>query len=252
MTHSRLRASLNDYVDRALPGKVRAEVAAHLSECPACHAEVRELEATVVLLRRMPELEPPPGLAESVMARVRAGEAEPASWLRSLLQIFQPALTVTATAAVAGLTVFVVARGPGLAPDRAVVPIQLAQEALPATPAAAPTQVARATPAAAPVASSDLRLRPRTARPAAPDSSFQVAKASPLRMAGNRRLHGPYGNEVRRRSRAFHLAQFGHREEVARTLRGAGHPHSVQFADYFEDRTDSGRIQLTAVAGQLR
>jgi hypothetical protein len=243
---------LNDYVDRLLPGQVRAEVAAHLPECPACHEEVRELEATVALLRRLPDPEPPPGLAESVMARVRAGEAEPASWLRSLGQIFQPALTVTATAAVAGLTVFAVARDPGLSPDSAVAPIQLAQETAPATPPASPTQVARVTPPAAPVPSSDLRLQPRTARPAAPDSSLQVAVAPPLQLAENRRIRGRYGNEIRRRSRAFHLAQFGHREEMARTLRGAGHPHSARFADYFEDYTDSDRIQLTSIASQAR
>ena len=45
MSHSKLRARLNDYVDRELPGTQRAEVSAHLKQCEECAAEVRELVA---------------------------------------------------------------------------------------------------------------------------------------------------------------------------------------------------------------
>ena len=39
----------------------------------------------------------------------------------------------------------------------------------------------------------------------------------------------------------------GHRDAVARTLRGAGHPHSAMLAAYFEDSPDT--IQLIAADG---
>jgi anti-sigma factor RsiW len=79
---------------------------AHLAECPECAEELRELESTVTLLRRLPEAKAPPAFAASVMARVRAGEAEPAGLLRWLRALATPAFAVPLAAGLAGLVLF--------------------------------------------------------------------------------------------------------------------------------------------------
>ncbi len=233
MTHSKIRASLNDYVDRTLPGRTRSEVSAHLATCSSCAEEVRELEAMVTLLRRMPEVEPPPLLASVVMARVRDGEAEPWSWRRSLQQLLQPTLRVTATAAVAGLAVFAVARGPALTPSGA--------------PAESAPSVGIATnlPAAALPASP---TEPAPPLPVLPRPESQLAAndtALPGAVAGRATGMRPaFETQMLRRQRA--LLRNGHREEVARITRGAGHPHSAVLANHFDDHVDP--FQLTALA----
>ncbi len=227
MTHSKLRARLNDYVDRTLPGKLRSEVRAHLAQCADCAEEVRELEATVALLRRMPDVEPPPYLASAVMARGRDGEAEPRSLRRSLQQLFQPTLTVTATAAVAGLAVYA-ATGIVAAPPAAV----------PAGP-----QIAAVEPAAAP------EPVPAAPEPLAAASAPPLAPPAPVRMASNApspRTGKALRTQMLRRSGA--LLRHGHSDELARTLRGAGHPHSATLAGYFEDRAEADVFQVTAAS----
>ena len=71
MNHSRVRARLNDYLERDLPPKERSRVMAHLAECPECAEELRELESTVTLLRRLPEVPVPPAFAASVIVSSR-------------------------------------------------------------------------------------------------------------------------------------------------------------------------------------
>ncbi len=233
MTHSKLRARLNEYVDRTLPGKLRSEVSAHLASCESCAVEVRELEATVALLRRMPEVEPPPHFASAVMARVRDGEAEPRSLRRSLQQLLQPTITVTATAAVAGLAVFAVTR-------ELAAPLPLAERADGQVVAVQPL----ATTPVAPTALAPEAPATRSLAPAAPPAPVRMA-ASPR----DGRVGQALGRQMLRRHRA--LLRRGHSDEVARTLRGAGHPHSAALAAYFEDRSEGEVLQLT-VASQAK
>ena len=238
MSHSKLRRLLNDYVDRQLPGTQRAEVSAHLEACGECATEVRELERGVSLLRRLPEPELPPGFADAVMERVRAGESSPA-WLRSLRGLFQPMLTVTATAAVAGLAVFSVVGGGtfdevggGTIGDAGAPQLDAARVATEIPHSAIASRAPNPTPARTPAMS-----------PSAASAPISLASATPrVGRAGD-----VVARQMRRQRRALELAQQGHRDAVARTLRGAGHPHSAMLAAYFEDSPDT--IQLIAADG---
>ena len=214
MSHSKLRRLLNDYVDRQLPGTQRAEVSAHLEACDECATEVRELERAVSLLRRLPEPELPPGFADAVIERVRAGESSPA-WLRSLRGLLQPTLTVTATAAVAGLAVFTVVgggtfdeTGGGTAGDSGAPQLDLARVAPETPPAAIVSRAPSPTPARTPA------IRPAGAR-----APIQLAAATP----GVESTADVVARQMRRQRRALEFAQRGHRDVVARSLRGAGH-----------------------------
>lgn len=225
MSHSRLRARLNDYVDRELPGTQRAEVSAHLKQCQECAAEVRELDQAVALLRRLPEPALPPGFADAVIERVRAGESEP-SWLGSLRGLLQPMLTVTATAALAGLAVFTVVRS-DLTGGETAPPLQTARIETPApTTTRAPATVAP---------------RPAVVVPTAAESSEHIARAP--RADGVRAVK----RQMRRQRRALELAQQGHGDVLARSLRGAGHPHSATLAAHFSE-PDSFQLIVPAHA----
>ena len=106
MNHRRIRARLSEYLDRKLPPEHRAKVDAHLVECAACCAELHELERTVDLLRRLPDPEPPPYLAQAVMARLEAGEGQPGSLVLRLRRLIGPAFAVSVAAALGGLFLF--------------------------------------------------------------------------------------------------------------------------------------------------
>lgn len=226
MSHSKLRLLLNDYVDRELRGTDRSEVSAHLSECDECALEVREIERTVSLLRRLPEPELPPAFAETVIERVRAGESTPA-WRRTLLGILQPAFTVTATAAVAGLAVFAVVRGnpTGDVPSSALETASVER------------------PARAPQAATLPQLGPAPMR--TPAIAASATRPTPLPKSG-----GSAGELVASQMQGQRRALELQRQSMARTLRGAGHPHSAILAAHFEDRQD--QIQLIAAPGDLK
>jgi len=224
VSHSKLRARLNDYVDRELPGTQRAEVSAHLKQCEECALEVRELDRAVALLRRLPEPELPPAFADTVVERIRAGESEP-RWLRGLRGVLQPALTVAATAAVAGLAVFTVVRGdvPGGATAPAHDVAQVAQVEQVEMDAPTTTLAAVA--------------------PAATGSAEKVGVAS--REDGLRKVV----RQMRRHRRALELTRQGHGDVVARSLRGAGHPHSATLASHFSDPDPFGLIVPAQAVG---
>ena len=84
MNPSRARSRLNAYLEDDLPPRQRARVEAALEASPELRQELAELRGIVDLLRGLPRPEAPPGLAGLVMARVRAGEDEPAT-LRNYL-----------------------------------------------------------------------------------------------------------------------------------------------------------------------
>jgi len=60
----------------SLDGAVRADVLVHIAHCPACRAEVRDLADVVDGLAGLgPSVEPPPALAERVLAAIRSESA---------------------------------------------------------------------------------------------------------------------------------------------------------------------------------
>jgi anti-sigma factor RsiW len=56
------------YALDALPDPERVEFERHLQHCPSCEAEVRGLRATAARLATAQALEPPPGMAQRVLA----------------------------------------------------------------------------------------------------------------------------------------------------------------------------------------
>jgi anti-sigma factor RsiW len=64
----------------SLDGAVRAEVLVHIAHCPACRADVRDLADVVDGLAALaPAVEPPPALAERVLAAIRNESPAPAA-----------------------------------------------------------------------------------------------------------------------------------------------------------------------------
>ncbi len=77
MNHEALRERLSAYLEEELEESERVRVEEHLESCPDCRREYRELRHVVDLLRRLPSPDPPPELADRVIARLRAGEGRP-------------------------------------------------------------------------------------------------------------------------------------------------------------------------------
>jgi len=176
---SRARARLSAYLEDELPPRERARVEAALEGSTELRRELAELRRTVELLRGLPRPEAPPALAAAVMARVRAGEAEPTSLRNWLAGWLEPRYAIPIAAASLVLAVF---------------------------------------------------LSPR----------FEAAVESPQQVA-SRSIEDP--TEAWRRSvdvqalqqlREERLARRGRHHDVARILRGAGHPHSAAFASDIE------------------
>ena len=185
---------------------------AHLAECPECAEELRELESTVMLLRRLPEATVSPAFAASVMARVRAGEAEPGGLLRWLRALAAPAFAVPLAAGLAGLVLFA-----GLW-DGPLKPPGAEPEPLTRVAVSEPLPERAAGPA---------RLGPRPAMRASAGPEARPAQAQ-------RRIE--LVRAMQRRSLLQQLARRGHTKQVALTLRGAGHPLSSSMASHFEDQ----------------
>lgn len=77
MSHRRIKHKLGHYLEGDLAHGAHRRVERHLADCSECSEELRGLERTRRLLRELPTPEPPPNLAEAVMARLRAGEVQP-------------------------------------------------------------------------------------------------------------------------------------------------------------------------------
>lgn len=77
MRHDRIADRLSDYLDGTLSPRDVSRVEAHLLGCERCRRTLAELGRTVDLLRSLRDSEEAPDLAGTVMARIRAGEAQP-------------------------------------------------------------------------------------------------------------------------------------------------------------------------------
>jgi anti-sigma factor RsiW len=187
---------LSGYLEGDLPPGDRSRVSDHLTQCPECAEQLAELESTRRLLRCLPEPELPRAFTESVMARVRAGEADPPSLVRWLRRLAEPALAVPVAASFAAL-VAVLAMQAGVADQRAPG-LQAAVEPTPA---------------------------PRVAA-VAPEPAPRDEQVAPVK------AQSQHVREMQRRSLALLMARRGRPTE----LRGAGHPYSPSFAPHFEER----------------
>jgi hypothetical protein len=182
VNHSKVRARLDEYLERDLPTREYDRVSKHLAECTECRAELRELEATVSLLRRLPDPELPPAFTETVMARVRAGEAEPSGLLTWLRRLSEPARALPMALATLALAVGIGTwRDPEVASDPGAIAV------------------------------------------VEPDPAAAVKTRDAIRR-----------NRLAKIEHLNQLLREGRRDQVARMLRGAGHPHSASLARHIE------------------
>jgi hypothetical protein len=70
---------LSEYLDGTLRGRRARQVETHLAGCSDCRRELAELRRTTDLLRGLRVAEDAPDLSGAILARVRAGEADPSA-----------------------------------------------------------------------------------------------------------------------------------------------------------------------------
>jgi len=103
-----VRESAPDFALGALTGRERAEVVAHLDDCPACQALVGEYASVAdTLLELIPEAEPTAELAPPVLAAMRPSPLP--RWRHRVVAL--AAAAIIAICAATGLTVALVSRG---------------------------------------------------------------------------------------------------------------------------------------------
>jgi anti-sigma factor RsiW len=211
--HSQIRARLSEYLERDLTSEERSRIGAHVAGCSECERELRELSATVSLLRRLPEPALPPGIGNAVMARIARGEGREAR-VRSLFRrAAEPRFAAPLAAGLAGLFFLFQA----VDPERETPPQPGRQAYSDEFPLVASTGFAAAR-AGVENGWSGSRDAANGAF-AGVSSDFTPAAAYRQYVSQVRR------EEARRRDRI---------EEVARLLRGAGHPNSASLASNFE------------------
>lgn len=71
LDHFWARRHLSDYLDEDLDATARARVERHTHRCPPCHALLDSLRRTLNGLRQLGATTREPGVAESVIARLR-------------------------------------------------------------------------------------------------------------------------------------------------------------------------------------
>ncbi len=74
MNHAEARSHMPDYLEGDLDLTRCALLDAHLDACEGCSQDFAEMRGTIALLRGLPDPEPPPFMAERVMARIQGGE----------------------------------------------------------------------------------------------------------------------------------------------------------------------------------
>lgn len=114
MNHEELRERLSAYLEADLEARERVRIEQHLRECPDCRREYRELRHTVDLLRGLHASDPPPDLADRVIARLRAGEGRPgllARWQDRVSRIAEGPWSAPVAAVALGLGMLAIVRG---------------------------------------------------------------------------------------------------------------------------------------------
>jgi anti-sigma factor RsiW len=139
---SRARARFNAYLEDDLSPGDRAKLEAALEASPALREELAELRRMVELLHSLPRPEAPPVLANLVMARIRAGEAEPATLHNWLAGWLEPRYAVPVAAAALALVVLVDTRLEPEVEASAVAPPQVAEAEIESAPLQPSVEVA--------------------------------------------------------------------------------------------------------------
>jgi hypothetical protein len=105
VSHDHVSDRLGEHLEGDLSLAESMRVDRHLAECAACSSELRELRATVALLRGLPDPEPPERLRAAVMCRIEAGEGSRPLVLRLFGRIGEPRFAAALAAGCAALVV---------------------------------------------------------------------------------------------------------------------------------------------------
>ena len=97
---------LGDHLEGDLSAEDFTRVDAHLAECSACAAELRELRETVGLLRGLPDPVPPPRLATDVMQRIEVEGGSRGRVIELFRGVAQPRVITALAAGIAALALF--------------------------------------------------------------------------------------------------------------------------------------------------
>jgi hypothetical protein len=84
MEHGEIRQKLAAYLDNAVSDEEKEEIKRHLGRCGSCRGEIADLELTVRYLKNLPEVDPPPWMAEKILAKVRDETTEETTLWRRL------------------------------------------------------------------------------------------------------------------------------------------------------------------------
>jgi hypothetical protein len=84
MNCDEVQARLSEYLEKSLPPGTIKDTEEHLASCARCRAEAESLGDCMRRIASLPEVDPPLGFTQRVMARVRESEAKPAPWERLL------------------------------------------------------------------------------------------------------------------------------------------------------------------------
>lgn len=104
-----VRKNLSAYLEGMVSPEDKELIDQHLGSCRACSKALYELNRTGEVIRNLPEVEPPPGMKQKIMARVRE-EAEPTKGF--IQKLFYPLhikvpLEALATVLIAVIAVYV-------------------------------------------------------------------------------------------------------------------------------------------------
>lgn len=105
-SRSHVLDQLSDHLEGDLSLEDFTRVDAHLAECSACAAELRELRDTVALLRDLPDPMPPARLAAVVMQRIEGDRASRGRVIELFRTVAQPRVVTALAAGIAALALF--------------------------------------------------------------------------------------------------------------------------------------------------
>jgi hypothetical protein len=158
MNCEQTRESLSAHIDNELPAAEAAAVAAHLSACPACAAELGALKGASRFVRDLPLKPLPAGFMARLQARRAGGAAAPAaslsSWFGPRPLAFAAAVVVVALVIAGPWRSLRLARAPGapLAETAGASSDQIAPQGFKDVARAKVLQAPAPSPAAAPAA----------------------------------------------------------------------------------------------------
>ncbi len=93
---------LTDYLDKSLDTATTTRIATHIISCALCRAESNDFADCIHQVSALPELDPPLGFAQRVMAHIHDSEPQTSLWQRMIRPLLNGLpLRASATAAVA-------------------------------------------------------------------------------------------------------------------------------------------------------